>query len=64
MPSVDLMTRFVPEDATATKTPFPKVTELHRFGSGADLAVQFIPSGEVIMRLDPTCAIATNKPLP
>jgi hypothetical protein len=59
------MTRLVPALATATNRPFPYATEYQELASLAEvLAVQVIPSGEVMTRLVPENAIATNKPLP
>ena len=61
------MTRYVPEDPTATNKPLPKVTDFQGSASPAVLEVQIIPSGDV-MTWDvatPTVWLtAANKLLP
>ena len=65
MPSVLVITRLpVPEVATATNKPFPKVTSRHSSFDAAFLIVQFIPSELVITLLVPVDETATNLPLP
>ena len=58
------MTRFVPSCARATNNPPPYVTSRQVLFSAADLAVQVIPSVEVITRFVPLPATATNNPFP
>jgi hypothetical protein len=64
MPSGDVITRFVPLLATATKRLLPNATEFQEFASAADLAVHETPSGDVITRFVPLLATATNRLLP
>ena len=64
IPSVLVITRFVPFSLTATKTPLPNVTEFHVLPSAALRRVQVIPSGLVITRFVPLEATATYTPLP
>jgi hypothetical protein len=54
----------VPLAATATKRPFPYVTEVQKFASAAERAVHVVPSGLVITRLVPLAATATKRPFP
>ena len=64
IPSVLVITRFVPSAATATNIPLPNVTDCHKLASAAVRAVQVIPSGLVITRFVPLEATATYTPLP
>jgi hypothetical protein len=57
------MMRSVPEPATATKTPFPYVTEVQVL-AGAVRAVQVMPSVLVITRFVPLLLTATKVPFP
>jgi hypothetical protein len=60
------MTRLVPDEATATNSPFPYVTEVQPLAGGAvTVEVQVSPSGDVITRFaPPEFATATNLPFP
>lgn len=49
--------------ATATKTPFPYMTEFHREELGIVLAVQLIPSAE-LAAVDPLADTAAKTPFP
>jgi hypothetical protein len=61
---VEVITRFVPSEATATNTPLPYATETQVFAAAALRAVQVSPLVEVITRFVPSEATATNTPLP
>jgi len=60
------MTRFpVPDQDTATKRLFPKVTEYHSLSAADVREVQVIPSGEVMTRLPvPVLDTATKRLFP
>ena len=65
MPSVLVITRFVPESATATNRPLPYATDRHPFlTTPAARAIQVMPSVLVITWFVPELATATNRPLP
>lgn len=60
-PSMDVITRFVPEDATAINREPLHTTERHSLASAAVRAVQVRPSGDVITRFVPVYATETNR---
>jgi hypothetical protein len=54
-----------PSGATATKSPFPYVTDLQELFAAEAREVQLMPSGLVMTRLlEPAPATATNSPFP
>ena len=63
IPSGLVMMRSVPNPATATKTPFPYVTDVQLL-AGTLRAVQVMPSVLVITRFVPLLLTATKVPFP